>query len=109
MSISHRTQLAALSSAIADHLNARTGRERTNADRARKGEFLCLLMHIMTGVDDVADAAGDAICQILHYGMREGLDVQGLFDTAKMNLEAELEEEPAGSIRLLRVPGVSFP
>lgn len=109
MNIRHPTQLLALSSAIGEHMNERTGRERTNADRAREGEFLCLLMHIMTGVDDVADAAGDAVCQILHYGVREGLEVQSLFDSAKMNLEAELDEEPAGSIKLLRVPGVSFP
>lgn len=105
MTIRHYSQLVALSCEIADHMNSRTGRERTNADRAREGEFLCLLMHIMTGVDDVKDAAGDAICQILHYGVREGIEVQTLFNSAKSNLEAELEEDPFGVKIPLAVPG----
>jgi len=79
--------------AVAKHMVDTAALERTNVQRAAEGKILCDLMEVMTGVDEPADKAADAICQIFHHCYAEGLDIDAVFTAALGNFEAEVLEE----------------
>ncbi|MBV7408750.1 hypothetical protein [Maritimibacter sp. DP1N21-5] len=66
---------------------------RTNQHRAAEGQFLCDLMERMTGVDELEDQIADAITQLMHLARWIDVDFDACMTTAKINFDAEVDEE----------------
>ena len=79
--------------------------ERYNSDRAEEGRCVLQLMEILTGVDDEESAVADTITQLMHYCRMAGIDFEGSIETARINFDAELEEDcdwPGDEARQIR-------
>ena len=66
---------------------------RCNKDRAAEGALICDFMECLTGVDEAQDQLTDAICQLMHFANLSRFDFERAIEMAKINFEAEVEEE----------------
>lgn len=74
--------------------------QRTNWDRATEAIQLTNKMQEMTGVDDLRSQVSDALCHLMHLCRLcrdeegEDIDFEDCLETARINFDAEVEEDP---------------
>jgi len=73
---------------------------RTNKQRADEALELCAAMQELTGVDDLYSQVSDIMCHLMHlcrlHPDEDGdrMDFEGSLNLARINFQAECEEDP---------------
>lgn len=73
---------------------------RTNMDRANEAQELCEKFEELTGTDTLDDQVSDILCHLMHLCRLitpedgEPIDFDDALRLARINFEAEIEEDP---------------